>query len=138
MSGLTKADLQRIESTLSVSLPDSYRDFAVTLRTDDVGPRGMEFLTRADWLFETNHQLDIADWLSGSEWEESSPEWDFEEIDYFFAFAGDGCGNYYLIDPDEEDSPIYFLSHDPVSFEDIGMSFSELREETANIRKNRF
>lgn len=54
---------------------------------------------------------DSKEWFIETEWSE------FEPGDYM-AIGGDGCGNYYIVDPDDEESPVHLLSHDPVGIEE--------------------
>ena len=48
------------------------------------------------------------------------------ELEKHFAFAEDGFGNYYLIDPSTSDSPVTFFNHDGGDFHQVAESFSQV------------
>jgi hypothetical protein len=46
-------------------------------------------------------------------------------IEQYFSFAGDGCGNCYLIDPVQENSPVLFYDHETAEKTEICNSLEE-------------
>lgn len=110
--------IDRIEDELGVELPEGYKEWLRTLPLtldDSTAKKAWEALGEvflsADPIIELSNSLIGSDWLLETEWE------DIDLSDYLVV-AGDGCGNYYLIDCDEEVPAVHFLCHDPVSFDE--------------------
>jgi len=53
-----------------------------------------------------------------------SLEHNFHDADAYFAFADDGCGNAYIIDPRETDPPVMFHDHETGEIEPVAPSLS--------------
>lgn len=54
-----------------------------------------------------------------------SLKYTFHDGDAYFAFADDGCGNAYIINPREADPPVLFHNHETVEIEPVAPSLSE-------------
>ncbi len=125
---MSEDDITRAEEELGVEFPESYRRFLGALAvdpSDDYRDKVWQFngevFDTADALIQVNQQLSGSDWLEDTEWEDT-------ELDDLLAVAGDGCGNYFLIDPADDQSEVFFLSHDPVEFYEAFPSFDAFRE----------
>lgn len=112
--------LNNIEEVLGVELPDDYKNLITNypkkLLAKGFNAAEVELLKSPDKIVELNKYvqgiLDI----------ESS----------FFLIGESGCGDYYFIDLDEEDSPVYFWNHDISDFDDDEESGS-LLEHAGNL-----
>lgn len=54
-----------------------------------------------------------------------SLKYTFHDGDIYFAFADDGCGNAYIIDPRETDPPVLFHDHETGEIEPVAPSLSQ-------------
>ena len=127
---MTHDQIVSIESALDLELAENYKE-SLHLVDNQYGnapfpfrfPHNRHFVTGPEELIELNKLL----------W--SSPEgcWSdvAEPIDYFF-IGKDGCGNYYCIDPDDDDSPVFFLCHDPLEFYESAPSLMEFIGQLSN------
>ncbi len=129
---MTEEDLLTVEQQLG-DLPDAYREWLLSLPSsrhsavwsNHATDIAHIYLTPAE-LLEANCVLLESDWLEGTEWGH------YELTDYLVV-AGDGCGNYFICDPDDEDSPIQLLAHDPIGIEDAYASMGDFLEEAARV-----
>ncbi|WP_013627115.1 SMI1/KNR4 family protein [Rubinisphaera brasiliensis] len=57
--------------------------------------------------------------------DEESLKYRFHDGDTYFAFANDGCGNDYMIDPHEPDPPVLYHDHETGEVTPVAARFSE-------------
>jgi hypothetical protein len=101
--GMTSSELDELEESLGIELPDSYRRAIGRLARKN--PRGM--LTQLVCT-DTQQLVEMNEHVSGFAPVAGLPDWP----DDLFVIGTDGCGNYYAIRHDEEDSPVLFFDHD--------------------------
>ena len=112
---MTAKDLKRIEDELAIELPTAYRKFVLrypkallelkrTFGKHSEGPADRELLNDPDALIELNEMIQSSDNM-----DDFPPE--------YFLIGDDGCGNYYVLDTDEENSPVYFWNHERSDFD---------------------
>jgi hypothetical protein len=53
----------------------------------------------------------------------NEPEW--PDLDGFYSFANDGCGNQFLINPRESDPEVFFNDHETGERESLGLRLSQ-------------
>jgi hypothetical protein len=57
--------------------------------------------------------------------DDESLKYTFHDADTYFAFADDGCGNAYIIDPREADPPVLFHDHETGEIKPVAPTLSE-------------
>lgn len=111
---MTAKDLARVQKELGVELPASYRKFIINypkalLKAERVGtketPADVELLNNADTLIKLNEMV------------HSAPGIDTIPTEYFIV-GHSGCGDYYAIDADDDDSSVYLWNHEIGDFAD--------------------
>lgn len=114
----SRDDIERVEEALGVELPIAYCELLVSLPAEFKGSMGSFFslglIADPELLIKINRIV-------------QSGEWEDCDAEEYFVIGEDGCGNYYLIDPDDESTPIYFLEHDPPGFSESIGSIEELQ-----------
>src|SRR5216684_2562686 len=104
---------------LPQKLLEMYGDKGLILKTDlDVCPPGRNPDEVGFWIGEFE-PLD-AQALKG--------KWDLSEFGRGYCFGGDGMGNYFWVpvtDKRQQDSPVYFICHDPWGNEKVANSLQE-------------
>ena len=93
---MTSSELDELEESLGIELPDSYRRAIGRLARKK--PRGM--LTQLVCT-DTQQLVEMNEHVSGFAPVAGLSDWP----DDLFVIGTDGCGNYYAIRHDEEDSP---------------------------------
>jgi hypothetical protein len=58
-------------------------------------------------------------------WFEPMEDKEWPDMEGFYAFANDGCGNQYLVDPQEADPEVVFLDHETGKRESLGVRLSQ-------------
>jgi hypothetical protein len=58
-------------------------------------------------------------------WFEAMEDGSWPDIEGFYAFANDGCGNLYLVTPQDADPEVIFLDHETGQRESLGISLSQ-------------
>ena len=117
---MTGAELDAIESCLSVRLPAYYREFmlnyppALVEAKKDFGwfresPAERQLQRSARSLLEMNEDLR----RPGTPWTADDGPWP----PCYFAIGNDQCGNYWCIDLTTTDPGIWFYDHDPGRFD---------------------
>ncbi len=122
---MTEKDIAELEELLG-ALPRSYRDWLIALPTKldqetELLLRmacGHVYLSPKELIQANQVLLGAEDWLEGTEWSETV-------LEDYLVIGGDECGNYYIVDPDDEESPVELLAHDPVGIES---GFESLRD----------
>ncbi|TWT90824.1 SMI1 / KNR4 family protein [Pseudobythopirellula maris] len=115
---MTDNDIELIEDSLNIELPEMYRAWLKTLPAsfdDQLAERiwekvGEVYSSPVQFIQSTRD-------LIGSDWLEDT-DWDDIDLSDYVAIGGDGCGNLYLIERDEEAPAVHFLCHDPLGFEE--------------------
>lgn len=120
---MTDDDIASIETALDVELPENYKELLHQV-DEHFGNAPYPFPFPNDCYFVTGPkeliELNVVLWTCpDGAWSDVA-----EPTDYFF-IGDDGCGNYYCIDPDDEDSAVYFLCHDPLDFRESASSLME-------------
>ncbi len=115
---MSESDIDLIESELGVELPPAYRSWLLTLPSEFDNPTSKRIWTEIGHIYNQPEQIIgeslnfiDSDCLSDTEWE----DWDLSD---YIAIGGDGCGNYYIIERDDEDPVVHLLSHDPLGIEE--------------------
>jgi SMI1 / KNR4 family (SUKH-1) len=91
--------LARIEASLRVSLPQSYR--SIMLSCAPIDPElDLELEGNPNVLRRFNLEL-RTDGFSDMNWPE-----------HYFWFGGDGGGNYYFLDLSQDPAPVFFADHE--------------------------
>jgi len=113
---MTADDLARIQEELDVELPKTYREFVRKypktlleakrhMTKGDESPAELELLNDADALIACNSGVQASQGLH-----------DFPAE--YFVIGQSGCGDYYAIDTDDDDSPVYFWNHEIGDFDE--------------------
>lgn len=118
MNCFDESSLDEVEGELGISLPGAYRDFLVSLDSEEVAKNNESFfsfclLGSAAALIRENQLVHFDD-IPGC------------DLDEPFVIANDGCGNVWVIDADDEDSAVYFAEHDPQGFSERAPSLADL------------
>lgn len=58
-------------------------------------------------------------------WFEPMEDGSWVDVDGFYSFANDGCGNLYLVRPQDADPEVFFLDHEIGKREALGVHLSE-------------
>ena len=105
---MTEVDLALIQSELDLEVPEYYREFILNypeaLHAPGCHAWQVELSDVANHVITLNHQV------------RSSQSIDWE--DEYFVIGESGCGDYYAIDIDDVESPVYFWNHDIGDFDD--------------------
>ncbi|NOY41000.1 MAG: SMI1/KNR4 family protein [Planctomycetes bacterium] len=105
---MTKADFALIQSELDLELPDFYwefvHDYPKALHAPGCHAWQVELLDLAHRIITLNQQIRSFQTI---DWEEE-----------YFIIGESGCGDYYAIDIDDNESPVYFWNHDIGDFDD--------------------
>ncbi len=104
-------DLEKISDALTIDLPDSYCEFIEEL---EQYADASEYFDNAISL-DTNYIIELNEIISSATNIAGLDFWPEE----YFAIGDDGCGNYFTIDIDEEDSPVLFYDHEADEFKQI-------------------
>lgn len=115
---MTESEIIDVENELG-DLPAAFRSFLLSLPASfdeelafQIGVNHGHVYLSPQALLQANLALIDADsWLADTEWSEL-------ELEDYLVIGGDGCGNYYIVDPDDDESPVQLLSHDPVGIAD--------------------
>jgi len=115
---MTEEDVSLIEQELGVELPPAYSSWLLTLPAEfseavsnRVWDKIGEVFLSPDPIIQISRSLVDPNWLTGTEWS----DWDLTE---YVVIGGDGCGNYYIIERDDEDPVVHLLSHDPARIDE--------------------
>lgn len=129
---MTEDEVLEVEQQLG-DLTENYRDWLLTLPASpeeavwsDHATNVAHIYLTPDELLQSNLALTEADWLQGTEWEDV-------DLEDYLVVAGDGCGNYFICDPDDEDSPVELLAHDPAGIEDAYASMNDFLAEAMRV-----
>ncbi|MDC0936304.1 SMI1/KNR4 family protein [Pirellulales bacterium] len=105
---MTEADIEFVQSELDVEIPKFYRDFLLAypdeLRAPGCHAWQVEILDVAERIVELNREVRMSHAI----------DWD----DEYFVIGESGCGDYYAIDIDDVESPVYFWNHDFGDFDE--------------------
>jgi len=105
---MTDADLAKIETELDIELPDYYRAFVQNypplLLAIPNGPYLCELSNSAENVIQLNRLVRTFN--------------SFEWPDEYLVIGESGCGDYYAIDIDDEDSSVYLWNHEQGDFSD--------------------
>ena len=58
-------------------------------------------------------------------WFEPMEDGEWPDIEGFYSFANDGCGNLYLVSPRDADPEVFFLDHETGKREALGVRLSQ-------------
>ncbi len=99
-----KINLQHISDSLAMELPEHYCEFARRLAKSKRVREALRDIvsTDANYVIEINERLWFAGSLAGLK------QWP----DDYFVIGEDGCGNYYIVNADEDDQSVLFYDHD--------------------------
>ena len=125
---MNSSDVERINDTLDCELPEFYEEFLLnypdsllTVAKSGVnadgdayteGPADLELLNHADAIISLNQEVPAIHWEN---------EWPDEQ----FVIGDNGCGDYYTIDIDDEESPVFFFEHEQSDFDETAGSLEE-------------
>lgn len=107
-------DFAKLETTLSVAVPEVYHRFFEAAEKFDLPLADLDYFTEAEQIIVAVKEL-REDWFGGA--------WNEPVIPLG---RNDGCGNYFgILASNTEDDHCLTIAHDPLGFEDT-MSASEL------------
>lgn len=99
---MTDGDLARIEKTLSLRLPASYRDAQQSVTEN---PGGFDV---TPWLFADPDDVNGNTQVPLSEGYFDKANW----LPYYVAIGDSGAGDLYLLDTAQDPAPVLWLSHE--------------------------
>jgi hypothetical protein len=108
-------EIEHLESELGVSLPLSYRDFAISYPDEIAFILGdFELISDATRLIEINKDLRSRPFYKFPPWPK-----------HLFAIGENGCGDYYFLDLRDRAGTVRFVDHEKLSDERIASNVTE-------------
>ena len=105
---MEKKDIAKIEKQLKIELPDFYKNFMMAypkeLYEDWCSISQMEFIDSPQDIIKINEDV------------RKSPHLDIDGE--YFVIGVNGCGDYFVIDLNDDESPVYFWNHEVEDFDE--------------------
>jgi SMI1 / KNR4 family (SUKH-1) len=117
---MTESEIQRLESRLTIRLPDEYRDFLLSYPRQLVeakkelawkreSPSERELINDANRLASLNDFIRLPD----TPWTSDDGPWPR----HYFVIGDDECGNYWCLDVRTPTTAVWFYDHDAGEFQ---------------------